>query len=217
MAKGAVARRAPAAAGMPGFWGTETTNTYALNADVVLAIGTRFAETDASSWNPAYTWRFPPSRLIQIDIDPAEIGRNYPVEIGVVADADAGGPRRSPTRSGAQRPDGPHRPRAARARSRPRGRRCSPAAPNAVAATSSRSGRSGSWPTSGPRCRPTPILVTDVGWNKNGVAQCYPLPAAGRFITPGGASTMGFGPAAAVGVQLPRRTGWWSRSSATAA
>jgi acetolactate synthase-1/2/3 large subunit len=34
------------------------------------------------------------------------------------------------------------------------------------------------------------------------VAQCYPLPAAGRFITPGGASTMGFGPAAALGVQI---------------
>ena len=35
-----------------------------------------------------------------------------------------------------------------------------------------------------------------------GVAQCYELPAEGRFITPGGASTMGFGPAAAVGVQI---------------
>jgi acetolactate synthase-1/2/3 large subunit len=46
------------------------------------------------------------------------------------------------------------------------------------------------------------VLVTDVGWNKNGVAQCYPLPGQGRFITPGGLSTMGFGPAAAVGVQL---------------
>ena len=46
------------------------------------------------------------------------------------------------------------------------------------------------------------MLVTDVGWNKNGVAQCYPMPASGRFITPGGASTMGFGPAAALGVQL---------------
>ena len=46
------------------------------------------------------------------------------------------------------------------------------------------------------------ILVTDVGWNKNGVAQCYKLPAEGRFITPGGFSTMGFGPAAALGVQI---------------
>nr|BFE72936.1 hypothetical protein GCM10020092_062370 [Actinoplanes digitatis] len=72
---------------MTGFWGLEVTNDYARDADVVLAIATRFAETDASSWDPAYTWNFPPSRLIQIDIDPAEIGRNYPVEIGVVADA----------------------------------------------------------------------------------------------------------------------------------
>ncbi|WP_330301774.1 MULTISPECIES: thiamine pyrophosphate-dependent enzyme [unclassified Streptomyces] len=46
------------------------------------------------------------------------------------------------------------------------------------------------------------MLVTDVGWNKNGVAQCYELPEGGRFITPDGASTMGFGPAAAVGVQI---------------
>ena len=37
------------------------------------------------------------------------------------------------------------------------------------------------------------VLVTDVGWNKNGVAQCYELPAPGRFITPGGASTNGAG------------------------
>src|SRR6185437_5793895 len=89
MAKGALPDRHPLVMGMPGFWGLEVTNTYALEADVVLAIGTRFAETDASSWDPAYTWRFPPSRLIQIDIDPAEIGRNYPVEIGVVADASS--------------------------------------------------------------------------------------------------------------------------------
>src|SRR6185369_17158141 len=73
MAKGTVPDNHPLLLGMPGFWGTETTNGYALTADVVLAIGTRFAETDASSWDPAHTWRFPPSRLIQIDIDAAEI------------------------------------------------------------------------------------------------------------------------------------------------
>ena len=52
------------------------------------------------------------------------------------------------------------------------------------------------------------VLVTDVGWNKNGVAQSYSLPPSGEFITPGGLSTMGFGPAAALGVQLaePERT-----------
>jgi acetolactate synthase-1/2/3 large subunit len=49
------------------------------------------------------------------------------------------------------------------------------------------------------------VLVTDVGWNKNGVAQCYPLPPDGRFISPGGLSTMGFGPAAAIGVQIAQQ------------
>ena len=74
MAKGAVPDDHPLVLGMTGFWGLELANDYAREADVVLALATRFAETDASSWHPDYTWSFPPSRLIQIDIDPAEIG-----------------------------------------------------------------------------------------------------------------------------------------------
>jgi acetolactate synthase-1/2/3 large subunit len=200
MAKGTVPDRHPLLLGMPGFWGLETTNTYAREADVVLAIGTRFAETDASSWHPDYTWRFPPSRLIQIDIDPAEIGRNYPVEIGVVADAALavtailGAVAR-------RRPEGV---------SRPQLRERIHMARSALFEASADRGRSDQFPLRPERILadvraalpPDTILVTDVGWNKNGVAQCYPLPEAGRFITPGGASTMGFGPAAAVGVQL---------------
>ena len=48
--------------------------------------------------------------------------------------------------------------------------------------------------------RRTRILVTDVGWNKNGVAQQYPIDSPDSFLTPGGFSTMGFGPAAVLGV-----------------
>jgi thiamine pyrophosphate-dependent acetolactate synthase large subunit-like protein len=51
-------------------------------ADVVLAIGTDFDEITTGGW------RLPPARgLVQIDIDAAQIGRNYPVEIGLVGDA----------------------------------------------------------------------------------------------------------------------------------
>jgi acetolactate synthase-1/2/3 large subunit len=200
MAKGAIPDEHPLVLGMPGFWGTETTNDYALNADVVLAIGTRFAETDASSWDPAYTWRFPPSRLIQIDIDPAEIGRNYPVHIGVVADASLA-VQAITEQVMKLNPEG---------MSRPELRRVIASARSALFAGSAERGRSDQFPLRPERIladiRATlpsdAILVTDVGWNKNGVAQCYPLPADGRFITPGGASTMGFGPAAALGVQL---------------
>jgi acetolactate synthase-1/2/3 large subunit len=200
MAKGALPDEHPLVLGMTGFWGLAETNAYARDADLVLALATRFAETDASSWDPDYTWRFPPSRLIQIDIDPAEIGRNYPVEIGAVADAGraarqilAAVRRREP--GGVDRPHLREHIRTARSE---------------LFAASADRGRSNQFPLRPERILADvrsvlpddAVLVTDVGWNKNGVAQCYPLPAAGRFITPGGASTMGFGPAAALGVQI---------------
>ena len=206
MAKGTLPDQHPLVLGMPGFWGLEFTNEYCRGADVVLAVGTRFAETDASSWDPRYTWRIPPSRLIQIDIDPAEIGRNYPVELAIVADAGAA---LAAIAEAARKlaPEGRHRPEL---RERIRDSRAQ--AFGRVAAFGD-----------DPRLPLRPqriladlravlpedaVLVTDVGWNKNGVAQCYDLPAAGRFITPGGSSTMGFGPAAALGVQL----GWPDRT-----
>ena len=198
MAKGALPDDHPLVLGMTGFWGLEVTNEYARTSDLVLAIATRFAETDASSWNRAYTWSFPPSRLIQIDIDAAEIGRNYPVELGVVADAALA---ITAIRDQA-RGHGPVR--------RPELRARIGAARAELFGASAERGRSDQFPLRPERILadvraslpPDAVLVTDVGWNKNGVAQCYPLPAAGRFITPGGASTMGFGPAAALGVQL---------------
>jgi acetolactate synthase-1/2/3 large subunit len=45
-------------------------------------------------------------------------------------------------------------------------------------------------------------IVTDVGWNKNGVGQQFPITVPGTFITPSGLATMGFGPAAALGVKI---------------
>jgi acetolactate synthase-1/2/3 large subunit len=55
------------------------------SADVVLAVGTRFVE-------PAtYSWGLEAGRtVIQLDIDDEEIGRNYPVTVGIRADAKAG-------------------------------------------------------------------------------------------------------------------------------
>jgi acetolactate synthase-1/2/3 large subunit len=200
MAKGTVPDSHPLVLGMPGFWGLEFTNSYAREADLVLALGTRFAETDASSWHPGFTWRFPPSRLIQVDVDQAEIGRNYPVEIGAVADtalavtaiAEAVTTARSV------------------AISRPGLRTAISSARAAAFAAAREQGTSAQFPLRPQRILADlraalpadAVLVTDVGWNKNGVAQCYELPDQGRFITPGGASTMGFGPAAAAGVQI---------------
>jgi thiamine pyrophosphate-dependent acetolactate synthase large subunit-like protein len=50
--------------------------------DVLLAVGTRFSYFPTGGWSLRL-----PDRIIQIDIDPAEIGRNYRVETGLVGDA----------------------------------------------------------------------------------------------------------------------------------
>ncbi|MFC7532953.1 thiamine pyrophosphate-binding protein [Actinoplanes sp. GCM10030250] len=206
MAKGTLPDSHPLLLGMPGFWGLEMTNEYTREADVVLALATRFAETDASSWDSRYTWQFPPGRLIQIDIDPAEIGRNYPVDIGAVADVT----------HAVQAIDTAVRARRPQPRRREGLRETVTATRRTLFTDSRERGTSDNFPLRPERILTDlrailpadAVLVTDVGWNKNGVAQCYELPEQGRFITPGGASTMGFGPAAAVGVQIaqPGRT-----------
>ena len=52
----------------------------------MLGVGTRFKEADCSSWYRDFTFNIPATKLIHIDIEPQEIGRNFPTEIGVVAD-----------------------------------------------------------------------------------------------------------------------------------
>ena len=86
MGKGALPDDHPLILGMTGFWGTKFINDKCKGADWILGLGTRFSEADCSSWEDEYTFSFPPTKLIHIDIDPAEIGRNYPVAIGAVAD-----------------------------------------------------------------------------------------------------------------------------------
>ncbi len=75
--------------GVAGVWGEYPATEAVRNADVILAIGARFNDLHTGSWLQGYVYNIPPTRLIQVDIDPQEIGRNYPVEIGMVGDAKA--------------------------------------------------------------------------------------------------------------------------------
>jgi thiamine pyrophosphate-dependent acetolactate synthase large subunit-like protein len=50
-------------------------------ADAVFAVGCRFAQTDIR-----WPWFTPPPRLVHLDADPAEVGRLYPPEVGLVGD-----------------------------------------------------------------------------------------------------------------------------------
>lgn len=54
--------------------------------DVLLTVGTRFTEEPTQGWDKRLS---PTKALLQIDIDPYEIGKNYPVTVGLVGDAKA--------------------------------------------------------------------------------------------------------------------------------
>jgi acetolactate synthase I/II/III large subunit len=87
LAKGAIDERHHLSLGPTGRNGTLAANRAARNSDVLLAVGTRFDDRSTSGWIPGVTYEIPPTRLIHVDIDPQEIGRNYPPELGITADA----------------------------------------------------------------------------------------------------------------------------------
>ncbi|MCY4101616.1 MAG: thiamine pyrophosphate-binding protein [Rhodobacteraceae bacterium] len=73
-------------AGTVGWPGSLTGNTLASEADVVMSLGCKFTDWSASSWRKGVSFSIPESKLIHVDIDPREIGKNYPVEVGIVGD-----------------------------------------------------------------------------------------------------------------------------------
>lgn len=96
------------AVGFTGVVGTRSANEAVRKADLLIAVGTRFPEMDASSWRPDFFAEIPPSRLIHVDVDPAQIGKIYEVDVALVGDAQRtvaelrelvnrhGGPDRTP-------------------------------------------------------------------------------------------------------------------------
>ncbi len=204
MGKGALRDDHTLVMGMTGFWGTKLVNQTCLNADCVFAVGTRFKEADCSSWYPGYTFNIGAkgntTKVIHIDIEPQEIGRNYPTEIGVVADAKAA--LRVLTRVAKEMyPDG-------FVRSEKKAE--IKAFREAFAASNTEMQTSAAFPMMPERIladtrKALPddaIITTDVGWNKNGVGQQFDILTPGSILTPGGFATMGFGPPAAIGAKL---------------
>jgi len=76
MGKGALPENHPLALGPFGLLGRPPTNEYILRADFALALGTRFTNVDTAAWRIPR----PGMRLIQVDIEAAQLGRNRPVE-----------------------------------------------------------------------------------------------------------------------------------------
>jgi acetolactate synthase-1/2/3 large subunit len=137
---------------------------------------------------------------MHIDIEPSEIGRNYPTEIGAVADVKSALATLVEI-AREKYPDGVSRPET---KTKISDFRREFIASNLEMATSS------AFPMMPERILAEvrellprdAIITTDVGWNKNGVGQQFPIYTPGSVLTPGGFATMGFGPPAAIGARL---------------
>jgi len=86
MGKGAMPDSHPLQLGVCGCWGHYPAVEAARNADVILALGCRFSDLHTASWQPGFAYNIPATKLLQVDIDPNEIARNYPVDMGIVGD-----------------------------------------------------------------------------------------------------------------------------------
>ena len=73
----------PLCLGMPGMHGSRAANAALQNSDLIFAVGTRFADRVTGRLS-AFA---PDAKVIHVDIDPAEIGKNRNADIPVVGDA----------------------------------------------------------------------------------------------------------------------------------
>ena len=172
--------------GMPGMHGEVRVNRAIQHADLIVGIGLRF--DDRVTGNTAGF--APRARIVHIDLDRAEIGKNVPVTLGIVGDARDVTRRlaavvqpRTCERWLAEIHDFT-RPRAAAFRG--------DLAPETILASLYQA-------TEG-RC----TIVTDVGQHQMWVAKLYPYREPNSHITSGGLGTMGFAVPAAMGVHLAR-------------
>lgn len=197
MGQGCISDTHPLMIGQTGFWGMEFTHSLTKNADVILGLGTRFAEADSSSWYQGVTFDPDKTAFLQIDIDPMEIGRNYPVKIGAIADLKIALAQileevKKICPEGKSNPELREKIAAAKAEFK---------ASNEPISVDSR------FPMTPQRILhdlklaipEDAIIFTDVGWNKNGMAQEYDITIPGTIHHSSGLATMGFGASAVLG------------------
>jgi acetolactate synthase-1/2/3 large subunit len=190
MGKASFPNSHPLCLGLLGYHGRVAANTAVMEADVILAIGTRFGDR---STGPLDTFARQ-ARIIHVDIDPAEISKNVPVFLPIVGDAKGVLEQLAGLLPPAQR--GAWRARLAEvAAAHPlKGKLKGVSIPNVLRLLQGLVN--------------DPLLVTDVGRHQIFAAHYFPIDSERSFVSSGGLGTMGFGLPAAIGAKVgnPGRT-----------
>ena len=80
--RGAFPETHPLFVGVPGRWGNRTASEALKESDFILGVGCRFSDVTTENWRLID----PSATIVQVDIDESEIARQYPVDIGLIAD-----------------------------------------------------------------------------------------------------------------------------------
>ena len=83
LGKGAIDENDDMALGMLGMHGRKVSNDYVNESDLLIAVGIRFSDRTTGRLDSFV----PDTKVIHIDIDPAEIGKNVDVDLPIVGDA----------------------------------------------------------------------------------------------------------------------------------
>jgi acetolactate synthase-1/2/3 large subunit len=196
--KGAIDETHPLAGQTIGDTGSTIGNALTASADVILSVGNRFVDWSASSWRQGVTFAIPPTKLIQLDVDAREIGKNYPATEALVGDAKAG-LRDLLDALGGGEPVSAYGNEIDGLRAAWQAQLEVKSGSDAVPMTMARAVREIQ-----AAARPDAIVVTGAGLPQGMVKQRWVTREPRTHITSGGFSTMGFTLPAAIGAQLAR-------------
>ena len=175
---------------MAGMHGTPAANWAINDADLILALGVRFSDR-VTGHIAKYA---PRAKIVHVDCDPASIGKNVPVELGIVADV-----KDVLTTVGSRVKPASHPEWLAKidAWKKERPLAWKPMHPGVImpqavieAIDRATAGRA--------------VVVTDVGQQQMWAAQYFRYSIPRHFLTSGGMGTMGYGIPAAIGAAIAR-------------
>ena len=186
MAAGVLAYGEPHNLGMLGMHGCYTANKAIDEADLVVAVGTRFS--DRVALNPQKFAKR--AKVIQIDIDPSELGKNVAVDLSLVGDAAYILQAILPHVDKAEHPEWMAQIREWQSHDYKPEDSDTELKPHQLIAEICR------------QAGPEAVYVTDVGQHQMWAAQYLHHTKSRGFLTSGGLGTMGFGYGAAIGAQV---------------
>lgn len=186
MGRSAFPSRHPLSCGMIGMHGTKAANMGANRSDLVIALGARFSDrviSDSSKFARN-------SRILHIDVDPAEINKNIAAHYSLVGSVKELLTRLLPLIQ--PRPESEWNQEIAQWKQHL----------PAMYSKKTRLHPKFAFEYIHQRLGDDAILTTEVGQHQMWAAQFYPFSKPRTFLTSGGLGTMGYGTGAAIGAQL---------------